>query len=150
MLSANLDASGGESFIDLQMLIVNSKNQGTSLAKLKQSWIAHHILRYVDHQLINAITFSPLVVFQNLIILQRTRVVQQPSHLTIKQGEEASLQCVFSTDPELSPSLDIHWLLGEERLEGDQEGQVTTCPWLTLFPGKSVESERGRPVLLCW
>ena len=92
----------------------------------------HHILRY--HELIDAVAFFTIVVFQNLAILQRTRVVQQPSHLTIKQGEEASLQCLFSTDSELIPSLDIHWLLGEERLEGDQDGQVTILSLADFVP----------------
>ena len=66
-----------------------------------------------------------IVSFQNLVVLQRTRVVEQPGHLTIKQGEEASLRCAFTSDPDLFPSFEIHWLFGEERLEGQQDGEVT-------------------------
>ena len=51
-------------------------------------------------------------------------MVEHPTHLTIKQGEEASLRCSFTTDPELASSFEIHWLFGEEKLEGQQDGEV--------------------------
>ena len=89
------------------------------------------------------------VSFQTLVVLQRTRVVEHPSHLTIKQGEEAFLRCAFTTDPDLVSSFEIHWLLGEGRLEGQQDGEVIKDHWLTLFLGKRVKSEGGRPLLLC-
>ena len=94
--------------------------------------------------------FYIFVTFQNLVVLQRTRVVEHPSHLTIKQGEEAFLQCSFSTDPDLLSSFEIHWLFGEERLEGQRDEEVIKYHGLTLFSGKQVKSGGGRPLLLCW
>ena len=95
------------------------------------------------------IFFYTFVFFQNLVVLQRTRVVEHPSHLTIKQGEEAFLRCAFSTDPDLLSSFEIHWLFGEERLDGQQDGEVKKHDGLILFSGKRVKSGGGRPLLLC-
>ena len=119
--------------------------QGISRAKLQQSWTVQHILRCVFPLL----RLNPIFVsFQNLVVLQRTRVVEHPSHLTIKQGEEAFLRCAFSTDPDLLSSFEIHWLFGEERLEGQQDGEVRKHYGLTMFSGKRVKSGEGRPLLL--
>ena len=57
-------------------------------------------------------------------MLQRSRVTSQPSHLTVRQGEQAELACTVDTDPALAASLEIHWLRGEERREGEQGEQV--------------------------
>ena len=111
-----------------------------------------HILRCVFPFFIQRRLLYIFVSFQTLVVLQRTRVVEHPSHLTIKQGEEALLRCAFTTDPDLVSSFEIHWLLGEERLEGQQDGEVIKDYWLTLmtlFLGKRVKSEGGRPLLLC-
>ena len=64
-------------------------------------------------------------------------MVEHPTHLTIKQGEEAFLRCAFSTDPDLRSSFEIHWLFGEERLEGQQDGEVRKLYGLTFVSRKA-------------
>ena len=61
---------------------------------------------------------------QEVSVLQRSRLVSQPSHLTVRQGQQAELTCTVDTDPALAASLEIHWLRGEERREGEQGEQV--------------------------
>ena len=106
--------------------------QGISRAKLQQSWTVQHTLRCVFPLLKLNPFFYIFVSFQNLVVLQRTRVVEHPTHLTIKQGEEAFLRCAFSTDPDLLSSFEVHWLFGEERLEGQQDGEVRKHYGLTF------------------
>ena len=58
---------------------------------------------------------------QALVVRARTRVLEQPVHITLRQGETGTLSCTFITDPSLLPNLTIHWQRGEERVEGEQE-----------------------------
>ena len=46
---------------------------------------------------------------QNLKVLEKSRVVEHPRHLTVKQGDSFALECAISTDPELLSSLMISW-----------------------------------------
>ena len=58
---------------------------------------------------------------QDLVVRARTRVMDQPSHTTIRVGDTGTLSCTLVTDPALLPTLNIHWQRGEERVEGEQE-----------------------------
>ena len=44
-----------------------------------------------------------------LKVLEKSRVVEYPRHMMVKQGDSFELECAISTDPELLSSLLISW-----------------------------------------